>query len=69
MDRERFLSLKFIRLLRVVFSDEIKASVFFVVRKKFRAMFSKEFYQKNPVAGTYSSLVSMLICLLGRVLH
>ena len=28
------------------------------------------FYQKNPVAGTYScSLVSMLICLLGRVLH
>ena len=33
-------------------------------------MFFKEFYQKNPVAGTYScSLVSMLICLLGRVLH
>ena len=22
--------------------------------KKFRAMFSKEFYQKNAVAGTYS---------------
>ena len=38
--------------------------------KKFRAMFSKEFYQKNPVAGTYRcSLVSMLICLLVRVLH
>ena len=33
-------------------------------------MFFKEFYQKNPVAGTYScSLVSMLICLLGRVPH
>ena len=33
-------------------------------------MFFKEFYQKNPVAGTYScSLVSMLICLLGRLLH
>ena len=38
--------------------------------KKFRTVFSKEFYQKNPVAGTYScSLVSMLICLLGRELH
>ena len=37
--------------------------------KKFRAMFSKKFYHKNPVAGKYScSLVSMLICLLGRVL-
>ena len=33
-------------------------------------MFFKEFYQKNPVADTYScSLVSMLICLLGRVLY
>ena len=33
-------------------------------------MFFKEFYQKNPVADTYScSLVSMLICLLGRLLH
>ena len=57
MDRERFLCCT-------------EARNHYLGKKKFRAMISKEFYRKNPVAGTYCcSLVSMLLCFLGRVLH